>query len=117
MYLGKTELELVDFMDFYCRLIEINGHFGPGSYDLFSNNCIHFAEALSVKLVGKKLPVQYQFVAEKKAIRVGAIAAGACVAVGCLCAAAVSSYMEHKRNKKIGDKSFHVESDSSDNDD
>lgn len=107
IFLGTTKLELEDFMEFYHSLTQ--GQFSPGSYNLLSNNCIHFAEALSVKLVGKKLPDQYQLVVEKKALRVGAIAVGAGVAVAGLCAAA-SSYMEH-RKRKNSNKSLHSDSD------
>lgn len=87
--------------------------FSPGTYDLFSNNCIHFAEVLSIKLVGKKLPEQYQLVVEKKAFRVGAIAVGAGVAVAGLCAVAASYYNKKKKIKK-SEKSQLEEYDSGD---
>lgn len=84
-------------MDFYRELTR--GQFRVGSYNVLINNCVHFAEALSIKLVGEKLPEPYQTVVEDKAVRATAIAVGAGAAVFGFYAV-VSSFMESSKSRE-----------------
>lgn len=70
--LNETKLSREDVIKSYECLAK--GQFRPGSYDIVDNNCIDFARALSVKLVGHELPDEYQNVVRNKIIRTGIIA-------------------------------------------
>lgn len=97
IFLGETALELEQIMEFYYLLAE--GRFCPGSYDILTNNCIHFAEALCIHLLGKKLPSEFKMVPEKKILRASAIATCSVAAVAGMYKV-VSSVMDKRKAEK-----------------
>lgn len=70
-------MELEEVMDYYEYLS--HGPFKAGTYDLVGNNCIHFADALSIKLCGHELS-EYKNLIELKVLRVMGIGFSAALA-------------------------------------
>lgn len=72
-------MEFSEVMNFYSELAK--GPFKVGSYDLVTNNCIHFADAMSVKLCGHELS-NYKDLIDLKVLRVMGIGVSAAALVG-----------------------------------